>query len=598
MKKYLASALLFLSGGLSCFAGVNKARNYSIRPNVLIIHCDQLSKWPLSCYSTKLPAYKDLSTPPSLTPNIDKIAENGVMMHNFFTNSGVCTPSRASLQTGRYPDATGAFENENPMNMDERTLADAFNDEGYTSAYIGKWHLFGNGSKKNPIAAGWSHPPFQSKEPDVPYVKFGYQDMTYRYNASHFKYLDFSDRTAPPYEDYEKVGQDDKTYPTNVFTDKAIDFIKDQGTNPYFLMLSIPDPHGPDKLRDDYSDRNNEQDQYIPPTVPSDAISKAPRKRKKYCNMVSLIDDKVGDILAAVNETNPNTIVIFTSDHGDYMGEYGEFGKNLMYSSANNIPFLIQWPGQIPAGVEVNEVASNVDIYPTLMGLINGQLREKNPIHGDDFSHILLGQGGDWKDEALIYHSSQQFAGIVNRDYYLWVSNNDDTAIDEKWFMERNALFLRDGSWESSETNLFDDGQYSDIQEELINRINYFNQQDEAGASSWLLNQFGTPEVPSDVSTNILEGDSGEGQGVISLSQNMPNPFKTSTTINYQIRNSGKVKLKVFNLLYQEMATLVDEHQIAGEYRLQVDCSRYTSGMYFYCLTLGKDSLSKKMLVL
>ncbi|WP_430815109.1 sulfatase-like hydrolase/transferase [Carboxylicivirga sp. RSCT41] len=566
----------------------------SSKPNVLIIHCDQLSKWPLSCYADKLTGYKDLDAPPSSTPNIDKLADNGVMMHNFFCNSGVCTPSRASLQTGRYPDATGAYENEIPMNLNERTLADAFNDEGYTSAYIGKWHLFGNGNKKNPIAAGWSHPPFQSKEPDVPYVRFGYNDMTYRYNASHFKYLDFIDRSGPPYEDYDLVGQNDNTYPTNVFADKAIDFIKDQGNNPYFLMLSIPDPHGPDKLREDYSGRNTEEAQYVPPTVTDDALSKVKRKRKKYCNMVSLIDDKVGDIIDAVNETNPNTIIIFTSDHGDYMGEYGEFGKNLMYSSANNIPFLIQWPGHIPAGVEIEEVASNVDIFPTLMGLIKGDMRASNPIHGDDFSHILLGEQGQWKDEAIIYHSSQQFAGIVNREYYLWVSNNDDSAIADKWYMERNALFVRDGSWEKKETNLFNSPEYQALKETLINRINYFNKRDDAGASKWLLKQYGEPTVPTRIeNSEVRAGDSS----VISMEQNIPNPATASTIINYSLYKEGQVQLLLLNILNQEVELLVNEYQSIGNYSVEVNCNKINNGIYLYTLLQGQNRISKKMLV-
>lgn len=576
-------------------AGNKLKTNASSKPNVLLIHCDQLSKWPLSCYSKLLPGYKDLDTPPSLTPNIDKIAENGLMMHNFFCNSGVCTPSRASLQTGRYPDATGAYENEIPMNLDERTLADAFNDEGYTSAYVGKWHLFGNGSKKNPIAAGWSHPPFQSKEPDVPYVKFGYTDMTYRYNASHFKYLDFIDRTEPPYEDYDKVGQDDNTYPTNVFADKAIEFIKDQGNNPYFLMLSIPDPHGPDKLRDDYAERNTEDAQFVPPTVTGDAIKNAKRKRKKYCNMISLIDDKMGDIIKAVNETNPNTIIIFTSDHGDYMGEYEKYGKNLMYSSANNIPFLIQWPGHIPAGVVIEEVASNVDILPTLMGLINGDMRATNPIHGDDFSHILLGQEGQWKDEAIIYHSSQQFAGIVNRDYYLWVSNNDDAAIDDKWYMERNALFLRDGSWENEETNLFNNAEYQAVKEELINRINYFNKQDNSGASSWLLQQYGEPNLPTGIENNI---DNNKASSSIWMGQNTPNPATSSTTINYSLFKEGPVQLKLYNLINMEVKVLVNDHQPTGNYSIELNCTDMDNGIYLYSLSQGQNMISKKILVM
>ncbi|TLX73297.1 T9SS type A sorting domain-containing protein [Labilibacter sediminis] len=597
MKKYLFLFFVFSLVFQNTQASIKTKASSSEKPSVLLIHCDQLSKWPLSCYSKNLPDYKDLDTPPSLTPNIDKVAENGLLMNNFWCNSGVCTPSRASLQTGRYPDATGAYENEIPMNLDEHTLADAFNAEGYTSVYIGKWHLFGNGNKKDPATAGWSYEPFRFKEPDVPYVTFGYQDLMYRYNSSHFKYLDFIDRTQPPYEDYNLVGQNDNTYPTNVFSDKAIDFIRNQGENPYFLMLSIPDPHGPDKLRDDYAERNSEDDQYVPPTVTSDQLAKTPRKRKKYCNMISLIDDKVGDILQAVAESNPNTIIIFTSDHGDYMGEYGKFGKNLMYSSANNIPFLIQWPGHIAAGAVIDEVASNVDIYPTLMGLIGGELRATNPIHGEDFSHILLGQGGEWKDEAVIYHSSQQFAGIVNRDYYLWVSNDNDAAIDDKWYMERNALFLRDGGWESPETNQFNNADYTDVKEELINRINYYNKRDNAGASTWLINQFGEPSVPSNISI-VKINDNQQNTSVISLEQNSPNPVASTTSINYQIKKSGRVQLKVYNIALQEIEVLVDEHQVKGGYKVQFDCSKYNSGVYFYSLSLGTLANSKKMLVL
>lgn len=335
------------------------------RPNVLLILTDQQSFWTLGAYGGQLPG----------TPNIDSIGRQGAIFRNFFVTSAVCTPSRGCYMTGRYPHAHGAVHNDLPLHSDEFTLGNMFQQAGYETGYAGKWHLDG---KNSPSWPDWI--------PDE--RSFGFQDHKWMFNQGHWKRIversagwpnNISDATFSEAFDGSKVedkssrteylspqpdGRPDESYSvtapgeffTDWLTDKAIEFIRRPRTLPFFYVLSYPDPHQPYTVREPYASMFPRDAMKLPTTFrqkelpvwaekmrqedlkregvsdPDDPRREALFRERKsqYLGEVKCIDDQVGRVLQTLRETNQldNTLVIFASDHGDYMGEHGIYFKN------------------------------------------------------------------------------------------------------------------------------------------------------------------------------------------------------------------------------------------------------------------------------
>jgi len=339
------------------------------------------------------------------TPHIDRLANEGALLTHFFTNSAVCTPSRGCLFTGRYPHAHGAYRNNIELNRDEITLARVLREAGYETGYSGKWHLDG------PPKPGFMKPS----------RSMGFDDCRYMFNRGHWKKIvDLPDGGAKAFP-YQVIG-DTKTFTTDWLTDKTIDFVTRKRTKPFFYVVSIPDPHGPFTVRAPYMTLYNAADMPVPNTLKAGAGKKGRggggndagmRKAKAhYCGLVKCIDDNLGRILDALEKAGilDDTLIVFTTDHGEYMGEHGLYGKNQWYRTAYEIPFLVRWPRRVPAGLVVDRFVTNVDVQPTLLGLLG--VAPCGREQGRDASPLLRGEKAEWDDVAWIHHSSLQSAGI------------------------------------------------------------------------------------------------------------------------------------------------------------------------------------------
>lgn len=370
-------------------------------PNVLIIHTDQQSLWTLSCYGSSVIS----------TPNIDRLAAEGAKLTQFFVNSAVCTPSRGTFLTGRYPHAHGAFRNSLPLNRDEVTFAEVLRQNGYETGYAGKWHLDGT------ARPGWVHAE----------RSMGFEDAQFMFNRGHWKKIADTDMAdcEPTVFPYREFG-DETTYPTDWLTEKSISFIERDRNKPFCFMLSIPDPHTPFKPRAPYDTMLSPDDMVLPDSY-GEASPFAPFARQQsgkpdetklrqfkawYYGAVKLIDDCVGRLLDVLARQGilDDTVVVFTSDHGEYMGEHGLMGKNMIYETAHHVPFLIRWPQQIKAGSSVDRVIAGVDFQQTLLGLVG--VAPCGREQGRDASGILRGEEGAWSDEAFIHHPSSQWSGV------------------------------------------------------------------------------------------------------------------------------------------------------------------------------------------
>lgn len=437
------------------------------KPNLLIIHTDQLSSWAISAYAHRLirtPNYGKILVE---TPHIDSLANEGAILYNFFTNSAVCTPSRGCLLTGRYPHAHGSYKNNIEMNRDEVTLAQILQNNGYETGYAGKWHLDGEPKP------GWVR-----KDRSM-----GFADCQFMFNRGHWKKIVEQPEGNPEVSAYKVIG-DSKTYTTDWLADKTIEFIRHTKHRPFFYMVSIPDPHTPFTVRKPYMTMYDPEDMVVPNTFkdaskagkPNRKDNRETLKRKKafYCGLMKCIDDNVGRILDCLKNQRilDDTIIVFTTDHGEYMGEHGLYAKNQWYRTAYQIPFLIRWPDKIKAGTEIHHFITNVDVQQTLLGIMN--IKPSGREQGRDASPLLQGETVEWKNEAMIHHSSLQSAGIFTPDYELVLKANG-----------AHMLFNRLNDPEQTK-NLHNNPKYKNVMKELTERIVRHNIAVNAPAMSWL----------------------------------------------------------------------------------------------------------------
>ncbi|MGB2864072.1 MAG: sulfatase-like hydrolase/transferase [Sedimentisphaerales bacterium] len=461
----LSSASLALPGLVPNNA---EARRKKEHPNLLIIHTDQLSSWAVSAYAGKLTSTPNYGKILVETPSIDSLAKQGAILYNFFTNSAVCTPSRGCLVSGRYPHAHGAYRNNIEMNRDEMTIARVLQDNGYETGYAGKWHL--DGTPK----PGWVKPD----------RSMGFADCCFMFNRGHWKKIVEQPQGNPEVSPYKVIG-DRETYTTDWLADKTIEFVEKPRTKPFFYMVSLPDPHTPFTVREPYMSMYDPEEMTVPNTFEESSTGGKDRdamkvKKAHYCGLVKCIDDNVGRILASLSDKSilDDTIIVFTTDHGEYMSEHGLYGKNQWYRTAYQIPFLVRWPKKISAGTVVEQFVTNVDVQQTLLGLMG--IEPSGREQGRDASPLLRGEKIEWKDEAMIHHSSLEAAGIFTPKYELVLKSNG-----------RHMLFDRLNDPEQTK-NLCGKPEYSDIMRELAARIVEHNFEVDAPAVSWLKQQAGT----------------------------------------------------------------------------------------------------------
>ena len=353
--------------------------------NVLLIITDEHNFRTLGCYRQLMPRDQAEMWGPDVvvqTPHIDRLSDEGVTCTRAYGTSPVCSPSRAAMITRRYPHVAKVPTNNHVLDRSIPTLADRLDRAGYRTAFIGKWHLAGEGKPK------WS-----------PEVDGGFQFTKYMFNRGHWK--KFAIEAGQPKvaaqkkgkPTYDVDGADEKSFSTDWLTDRTIEFITDKAaTKPFLAVVSYPDPHGPNTVRVPYDHRFDDL-QFVPPktyrtetTVPGWlADAKNPpvfrvETMSKYFGMVQCIDDCIGRLLQQLKQTNrlDNTLIIFTSDHGDLCYEHDRLNKGNPYEGSARIPMIFRYPGRIAAGQVYTQPIGTVDLTPTIMGLL------KLPSNADD----------------------------------------------------------------------------------------------------------------------------------------------------------------------------------------------------------------------
>jgi len=361
------------------------------RPNILFVFPDQLSARWMGCYGHSIVQ----------TPYIDRFAEESYLFTRAFTNCPLCTPYRASLLTGRYPHETGIFDNGKQLPDNEKTLAEYLDEVGYHTYYFGKWHLSGD-----PQGNRWVPPEKRG----------GFQHFTgwESHHVDHYKGTVWGDDPQQPI--YLKGHE------TDGLTSLVCDTLRNEMKEPFCFFVSYQAPHAPSSPKDQHRLLYANKDLCPEPNTDTSAWFRAKgwnadygiqEFRERYYGEITHIDEAFGEILTTLKDTgfDQNTVVIFTSDHGDMNGCHGHFGKGRMYQEAVHIPLVIRMPGQHQQKI-VDYPVMTVDFMPTLLDLANTSCSAGT--HGKNITPYL--QTGVFpKEERSIYIEYQNCCVIKGR---------------------------------------------------------------------------------------------------------------------------------------------------------------------------------------
>jgi arylsulfatase len=389
MKILLSVAVL----SICCSCGQKSTRNESNRaPNIVIIFTDDQGYQDLGCYGS----------PDIETPNIDKMAAEGVRFTDFYASQPVCSASRAALLTGCYSSRVsiqGALfpDSKIGLNPEEETIADMCKTKGYATSMVGKWHL-GDHKEFLPTKQGFDH-----------YLGLPYSnDMWPGHPANdrfHFPRL-------PLIKDDSVVDHfdTDQNRLTTIYTEAATKFIRENKDKPFFLYVAHNMPHVPLFVSDKFRGKS---------------------KRGLYGDVIMEIDWSVGEIMKTLREEklDDNTLVIYASDNGPWLN-YGTHsgsalllreGKGTVFEGGVRVPCIMRWPGMIPEGVVQHEPAMTIDILPTVARLIDAKLPVKK-IDGKDIWPLITNErGARTPHEALFFcYKQNELEGMRSGKWKLY----------------------------------------------------------------------------------------------------------------------------------------------------------------------------------
>lgn len=358
-----ASGMCFGGGFASATANKNGGR-----PNIVVIVSDDQGYADSSCYDHP----KEVNT-----PNIDRLAAEGVRLTNAYASAYVCAPTRAGLLTGRYQQRFGFYSGPDSrvgMPTGEVTIADLLKKQGYATAVIGKWHV-GLEPEYRPLQRGFNE--FYG------FLGHGAHD--------YFK-LEITSEHNSIYRNDKPIN--DTGYLTNNLAREAVSFIARHCKEPFFLYLPFNAVHLPLQALQEHIARFNTGDP----------------NRDIYLAMLTCMDEAIRRVLDALKRTgvDDNTIIIFFSDNGGARGNHANNGvlrdyKHTVYEGGIRVPFIVRWPGKLPKGTVCDEPVISLDVMPTICAAVGAELPGDRVYDGKNMLPALRGQTGAPLHEALFW---------------------------------------------------------------------------------------------------------------------------------------------------------------------------------------------------
>ena len=366
--------------------GVDPAN--SRKPNVVVLFPDQLRAQSLPIYGEQ-----QIST-----PHIDRLASEGVVLDNAISNCPVCTPARAMLVTGRYPQTTGHLINTTRTRHSEISIADAFANQGFQTAWIGKWHLH---------TGVWPAIDRMPQHPD--WVPEGRDRLGFQYWRAYNQHMVYFDGFVHK-DDWNYERWDG--YETNGLMRYANEFLDQVGEDPFLMFLSPHQPHfTPFEFAPPEYYERLPKDLQLPPNVPEHLQAASLDMYRHYLAMTLAIDDMLGNLLKTLTDRAllDNTILVIASDHGTQAGSQGvnPWSKKNPYDASIKIPGIIRFPAKIAAGSQLTQIMNMVDWFPTLFGL--AEIPVPRSCEGSNRSNQMMGSAPDNADGAFLMNFSKWF---------------------------------------------------------------------------------------------------------------------------------------------------------------------------------------------
>ena len=432
----------------------NTADSISSHPNIVIILADDHGYGDLSSYGG-----------PNLhTPNLDQLVSDGIKFTQCYANSPVCSPSRAALMTGRYPDLVGvpgvirthAAQNWGCFSQDAITLPEMLKEAGYYNAMIGKWHL-GLEQENHPCSRGFDY--FRGFLGDM-------MDDYYTHLRHNYNYMRLNHQEINP-----------EGHATDLFTKWSIDVIKNQKETdqPLFLCLAYNTPPTPIQPPNDWTQKILQREPEVSPD------------RAKYIALVEHMDAGIGRVIKALKDSNmySNTLIFYTSDNGGALsvGAYNgplRGGKQDMYEGGIRVPACAVWPKHISSGSETDQVALLMDLFPTICEAAGVKINHL--IEGKSILPTLLGQNQELSDRLLYWVRRE--GGINNRSPMLGLGYHAVRQAEMKLLYNRPLdplqLFnLSDDPKEQNDLSLTNQTNFEDLAQLMQQQIQ------QAGAIPW-----------------------------------------------------------------------------------------------------------------
>lgn len=415
MRRVFVAALLVISSQF----GMAPAGDRSLaKPNVLLIVSDDQGYADLGCYGGS----------EIKTPSLDRLAAEGVRLTDFYVAWPACTPSRAALLTGRYPQRNGLYDMirndlvnyghrfteaeyalspEMTLGLDRRetTVAELLRQAGYATGMIGKWDS-GRAKRFLPPSRGF--------------------DFFYGFANTGIDYYTHERYGVPSmFRGLERTEEDKGRYATDVFRSEAVKFVEENAGEPFFLYLAFNAPHSASNLEKD------------PLQVPEEYLKRhypdrdPTNRRTKYMGMVSAMDDAVGEVLETLREKgiDDNTFIIFLSDNGGGgIADNGPLrgGKATMWEGGLRVPCLVRWPGQLPQGAVRDDFLTSLEILPTILAATGVEPREGVVLDGFNMLPVLRGENPSQR-KAMFWQRRNDKAARVGR--YKWLNSEKGAGL-------------------------------------------------------------------------------------------------------------------------------------------------------------------------
>ena len=479
-------------------------------PNIVFIMSDDHAYQAVSAYGYGL----------NETPNIDRIANEGAIFTRATVTNSICAPSRAVVLTGKHSFKNGKVDNIQSFDWDQDNFPKLLQANGYQTALIGKIHLDGlpQGFDHSMVLPGQGHyynPDFlvngerqrfegyvteittehtlkwlkEQRNPEKPFLLMYHQKAPHRNWQPAPKYLTlYDDKTFDPpsnyFDDYSGMGAAAREQEMEVdgHAQWGHDFkllIDPNGDSTNLMERHLArfneeqlaqwnaayEPKNQEFLKTYYSGEELEFDQDREKEV---AVWKFNRYIKDYLRTIKSVDDGVGEVLDYLDENGlaDNTIVVYTSDQGFYLGEHGWFDKRFMYEQSFRTPLLVRYPKEIDAGTEIDALVQNLDVAPTFLDYAGIEIPEA--MQGESFRNLVGGETDEWRDAVYYTYYEYPSVHMVKRHYgvatdrYKLMHFYYDIDEWEMYDLEKDPNEMQ---------NVYDDPEYAEIQEQLHNRL-------------------------------------------------------------------------------------------------------------------------------